>query len=373
VLREIPLPANPATGAPATNVVAIVQVAPNGPAALAGLLPSDIILGVDNHPILTAGDVTRWVEKRTVKESVTLVIVRRDLFGSFQQMPQVRVLLPPGPVGSAPPPPAPQPTRPQSGLPPPGTATAVGPTLAWLGVKPNVKTQPVKVHFDGFHNCYAIAPPGWFITGQRKEGDAVDFSAPDGSAASWGSVGVAGSLKAYRPTTATPQAFIHWLISLSGQFEVTYGQPIQDQAGYIWQPYVKEGSKLMIRGVYIYHVFPVPFDPQGYILISRTIQTPKQIWEEKGALALMVGFSIRCNVQLRASPDITRPRSDDDKEESTYNQQLGTEYAHNPDTGEIYSMSHATDWKETGPQGAGYYIRAGNEWKKLEAGLGVGR
>ncbi|HSP68945.1 MAG TPA: hypothetical protein VLN48_14555 [Bryobacteraceae bacterium] len=85
----------------------------------------------------------------------------------------------------------------------------------------------------------------------------------------------------------------------------------------------------------------------------------------------MVALSIRCNVQLRASPDSPRPPpSDDDKQESTYNRELGTEYAHNPATGEIYWMNHAGDWKETGPQGPGYYIRSGNEWKKLEPGMG---
>jgi hypothetical protein len=118
-------------------------------------------------------------------------------------------------------------------------------------------------------------------------------------------------------------------------------------------------------------VLPVPNDPMGYILIDRGVETQKQLWEEKGALALMVGLSIRCNVQLRASPDSPgRPRSDDDKLESTYNQQLGTEYAHNPETGEIYSMDHASDWHENGPRGPGYYIHAGNELKKLEPGLG---
>lgn len=118
-------------------------------------------------------------------------------------------------------------------------------------------------------------------------------------------------------------------------------------------------------------MFPGPQDPRAYVLVSRIVQTPKQLWERKGALALMVGLSIRCNVQLHASPDSPRrPRSDDDKEESTYNQQLGTQYAHNPETGEIYWMNHANDWHETGPQGPGFYIVSGNEWKKLEEGLG---
>jgi hypothetical protein len=38
--------------------------------------------------------------------------------------------------------------------------------------------------------------------------------------------------------------------------------------------------------------------------------------------------------------------------ESTYNQQLGMEYAHDPDTGENYWMNHAADWTEQRTRGA---------------------
>jgi|GEM_PF-3479232 len=351
-LVEIPTSPKPTVG--------VVQVLPNGPAARAGVLPGDIILGVDNFPVFSAGDLTQWVERRTSREGVTLTILRQDWFGQYQQMP-VRVLLPPSAAGSA----------------PPSTSGAVKPgrpTADWLGVKFSLKTQPVKVLFNDYHTCYAVAPGDWFVYGHRKEGDAVDVGGPDRIAVSWSASGVAGSMRQSLPHYATPETEIHF--SLSGGFtgqriHVTYGEPIQDEFGYIWLPFVKEDTKPPFRGVVIYRVFPVPNDPMGYILIARWIQTPKQLWEQKGALALMVGLSIRCNVQLRASPDgPSRPRSDDDKQESTYNQQLGIEYAHNPDTGEIYWMNHASDWKETGPQGPGYYIRSGNEWKKLEQGLG---
>jgi len=365
-LVEIQLPPNPAAGIPAMNLVTIQQVLPNGPAARAGLLPGDGIVRVDDSPVLSAGNVTQWVEKRTAREGVTLTIMRRNWLGQYVPMP-VRVLLPPGAAASAPPPTA-------QASPPAGSTKPGRPTAAWLGVKFNLKTQPVKVHSNDYHTCYAVGPADWFVWGHRKEGDAVDVGAPDLSYASWGSLGVIGGARRDIPQYATPEAYIQWFLSggaIGQHSHVTYGQPIQDEFGYIWLPYVKEDSKA--RGVVIYRVFPVPHDPLGYIVISRTAQTPKQLWEQKGALALMVALSIRCNVQLRASPDSPRSPSDDDKEESTYNRELGTEYAHNPETGEIYWMNHASDWKETGPQGPGYYIRSGNEWKKLDEGLGVGR
>ena len=246
-------------------------------------------------------------------------------------------------------------------------------TAAWLGVTLNLKTQPVKTRFNENHTCYALAPPDWFVWGHRKEGDAVDLGAPDFSYAGWSILSVPGSMQNL-PEYATPETYIKLELSnhfLGQHLQVTYGEPIQDELGYIWLPYVKEEVKPPAQGVYIYRVFPVSHDPRGYILISRIAQMPKQLWERKGALALMVALSIRCNVQLHASPDHPAGlRSDDDKEESTFNQQLGAEYAHNPETGEIYWMNHASDWKETGPQGPGYYIRSGNEWKKLDQGLG---
>ena len=365
VLAEIPLPPNPAAGIPAMNMVTIQQVLPNSPAALAGLLPGDGIVRVDNSLVLNASDVTRWIEKRTAKEGVTLTIMRRGWLDQYVPMP-VRVLLPPGAAVSVPPPSAAQPTPPA-----PGSISTIKPgrpTPAWLGVKVNVKIQPVKVHFNEYHTCYAIGPPDWFVWGHRKEGDAVDLGSPDWSWVSWA---ILGAHRGAAPQYATPETYIKYSLSGPVHFHVTYGEPIQDEFGYIWLPYVKEDSKPPSRGVYIYRVLPVPQDPSGYILISRIAQMPKQLWEQKGALALMVALSIRCNVQLHASPDSPRPpSSDDDKQESTYNQQLGTEYAHNPETGEIYWMNHASDWKETGSQGPGYYIRSGNEWKKLETGLG---
>ncbi len=361
VVTGIQVPANPANGIPAMNLVMIQQVLPNSPAALAGLLPGDGIIKIDDSPVVSAGEVTQWVEKRSSRGRVTLTILRRDWFGQYVPM-QVRILLPPGVTGSA------RPSAQASGGVKPGR-----PTAAWLGVKFNLKTQPVKVHFNDYHTCYAVGPADWVVWGHRKEGDAVDVGGPDGSTASWGSLGVTGFMR-QSLSQATPETYIQWFLSNGGtgqNLRITYGEPIQDEFGYIWLPYVKEDSKPPTRGVYIYRVFPVPQDPMGYILISRIAQTPKQLWEQKGAVALTVGLSIRCSVQLHASPGSPkRPRSDDDKQESTYNQQLGTEYAHNPETGDIYWMNHASDWRENGPQGAGYYVHSGNEWKKLEPGLG---
>jgi hypothetical protein len=82
-----------------------------------------------------------------------------------------------------------------------------------------------------------------------------------------------------------------------------------------------------------------------------------------------VALTIRCTVQLQVSPGYAgsgSPRAS--REESTYNQQLGTEYAHDPVTGENFLMSHAGDYMQNGPQGPGYYRQVGNDYRKLEPG-----
>jgi hypothetical protein len=62
-----------------------------------------------------------------------------------------------------------------------------------------------------------------------------------------------------------------------------------------------------------------------------------------------------------------RSRSGEDAHESTYNAQLGMEYAHDPRTGENYWVSPSTDVRN-GPQGSGYYKSVGNSLIKLDPG-----
>ena len=55
------------------------------------------------------------------------------------------------------------------------------------------------------------------------------------------------------------------------------------------------------------------------------------------------------------------------KDDYGYNVQLGTEYCHNPRTGENFRVSRS-NWSDTGPDGPGYYGMAGNERIKMAAG-----
>jgi hypothetical protein len=44
------------------------------------------------------------------------------------------------------------------------------------------------------------------------------------------------------------------------------------------------------------------------------------------------------------------------------------EHYHDARTGENYWVSPGSDYRQTGPQGPGYYVSVGGEQRKLEAG-----
>jgi hypothetical protein len=234
---------------------------------------------------------------------------------------------------------------------------------------------PVRMLVSQYGNCSAVTPAGWVIYGERREGDALDIIAPDRSmTANYQILGVPGKLtQSYPNLYGTPEVNLHNSISSGGKLRVSYGQPIRDDFGYTWLPYEladPNDPRPPPKGVVLYRVWrPLPGDPGGYIMLRRRAQTAKPLWERQGAQALAVALSIRCTRELRPSGGSGgRGRTDDDKVESTYNQQLGMEYAHDAATGENYWVSPSNDWQNDGPQGPGYYKRSGNDLRKLSPG-----
>jgi hypothetical protein len=234
---------------------------------------------------------------------------------------------------------------------------------------------PVRLHVDLYRTCMVVAPHDWVIYGSRREGDALDIMASDQSmAASYGVAGAPGSLaRLYPHLYGTAEARLHSGLSAGGRVPVVYGQPMRDNTfGYTWLPFEigdPNAPSPPAKGVVLYRVWPIPNDPPGYILLQRRAQTAKHLWGRQGAQAISVALSIRCTRQLQSSPDAAgRGGTGDDRAESTYNEQLGMEYAHDAVTGENYWVSPSIDWRDTGPDGPGYYKRSGNEWRKLVPG-----
>ena len=257
------------------------------------------------------------------------------------------------------------------------------PTSAQFANSPEMKklTQPtistysggiqlIRKHFNQHKNCYAFAPADWEITGSRREGDALDIYSADRSMyAGYLILGVNGGLATgyYSRIYATPETFINYNISENGSKTVFYGHPFRDSLGYTMLPFEIEGTP-SVKGVVFYRVWSIPGDPYGYIIVMRNAKTLKHLWTNLGAQAISVSLSIRSIVQIRADGNNNSKNSDDKRVESSYNMQLGMEYAHDPDTGENYWVNPSKDYNETGKDGPGYYKNIGNDTKKLMTG-----
>lgn len=210
--------------------------------------------------------------------------------------------------------------------------------------------------------CTALAPADWAITNIDQQSSGLDLS--NGTfGAGWLMMGVPPELRMNYPQYSSPEAVLYSTLQPRNEPPLQFSQPQSLGGGYM----VREFEGVNGRGAVMYIVYPQPNG--GFIWGARSAFGPKQLWKAYGPVAMAVALSVRCRVQLRASPGSAGSRPATTAEESTYNAQLGTEYAHDPETGENFLMSHAADYLENGPQGPGYYRKAGNETRKLAPGL----
>jgi hypothetical protein len=220
------------------------------------------------------------------------------------------------------------------------------------------------------NRCRAMAPENWYVSGATPEGNVMELGTQDGAAhAGYSITGVSSVLRRHPSNQwSSPEAFIHMVLSMGGQEQVQYGQAQQDPFGYIVQPYQKA-----MTGLVLYKVFPAQTDPGGFVVVLREASTTPDRWPAYGPVAIAASMSIRCTAALslprddRRGPGVAAGKHPDDGHESTYNAQLGMEYAHDRRTGENYWVSPGTDYVN-GPQGPGYYKRVGNDLIKLDQG-----
>jgi hypothetical protein len=133
--------------------------------------------------------------------------------------------------------------------------------------------------------------------------------------------------------------------------------------------YVQEFDSAQFHAVALFRAYPMPMG--GYVVLMRIASGPREAWSRYGAVAVNVATSTQCRAQLTLAPGPEGGSRSSRSAESTYNAQLGTEYAHDPATGEAYLMNHGSDWWAGGPDGPGYYKpRPGGGYVKLETGLG---
>jgi len=85
-------------GAPVPDVVQIISVNPDSPAEQAGLLPQDVIVSVNDHPIHATQDISELVNANLGKK-ITITVKRKDQLVNLQATPRLNPPPGEGPLG----------------------------------------------------------------------------------------------------------------------------------------------------------------------------------------------------------------------------------------------------------------------------------
>jgi hypothetical protein len=235
-------------------------------------------------------------------------------------------------------------------------------------------------------HCHAFAPADWSISGNSPQGDVFELARADRRMyAGWGIRGVNRSMERYYGALyADPETSSLFLVAatikgLGGNDGVRYEGPVVPLgAGFVMRRFASPTH----RGLIAYRTYPPPFGlgPGSYIISLRIALSDRQEWDRGGqTIATAVAVSIECTTMFRppAPGDLPRPRPGDvgrkkPKSETNelegYNVQLGIQYVHAAD-GTLYRMDASSDYRETGPDGPGYYRRQSTGWEKLIPGV----
>ncbi len=228
-------------------------------------------------------------------------------------------------------------------------------------------------------HCSAYAPGDWSIS-SNPQASALDLQSGDGTMyAGWGVTAINRAMQQYYgPMYGDPDTSVHTLAGM------IVGKLFSDSSGVQFtgapQPFLnyftlRHFASARTQGVVFYHVYPGA-SPQFYTESVYFAVAAASLPRARRAIAQGVAVSIRCATQLIPSqaPDVSRtgkkgtPRPGCGGEPNLrgYNQQLGTQYAHTA-TGDnfLYDIS---DYRNTGPDGPGYYRMLGNTLSKLEPG-----
>jgi hypothetical protein len=222
--------------------------------------------------------------------------------------------------------------------------------------------------------CRALAPAEWGLT-SNPQASTVELFSPDKRLyAGWGVTAVNPSMRSYYGDLyGDPETSIRTLAGMiakglgdaSGMQYTSAARPLGD---YFTARGVESQRK---AGLVFYHIYPQPGG--AYVESVYFAVTDKDLWPAQGALALNVAASIRATTQLLPPPprdgsgDSSRADDPSGPIDSTYNKELGWQRAHSSSTGENYIVS-PSDYQDNGPDGAGYYRKAGNGYEKLTLG-----
>jgi len=236
---------------------------------------------------------------------------------------------------------------------------------------------PLEVKQTGY--CSVFAPRDWTFVSNAQASTAEANSADHTMYAGWGVAGINRAMQRYYGNFyGDPETSILTMVT---QLVTSMGDP--SRVGYTSAPQLflnyftlRRLESAQHAGLVFYRVYPGS-SPQEYVeSVYFALAHKSRGWEGVN-IAAGVAVSLRCVTQLVPVP-YAPPRSGTGKRPSRagcgrggnlrgYQKELGTQYAHSPSTGANF-LFYATEWKENGPEGAGYYRTVGNSYEKLELG-----
>ena len=227
-------------------------------------------------------------------------------------------------------------------------------------------------------HCSAYVPSDWSIS-SNPQASALDLQSGDGTMyAAWGVTAINRAMQQYYgPMYGDPETSIRTLANMvvgkvfSDSGGVRFTSPPQPFLNYFT---IRHIASARTQGVVFYHIYPGA-SPQFYTESVYLAVYDASLPRARQAIAPGVAVSIRCATQLIPSqaPDVAktgkkgpRPGCGGEPNLRGYNMQLGTQYAHTA-TGDNY-LYDISDYRNTGPDGPGYYKMLGNSVTKLEPG-----
>lgn len=228
-------------------------------------------------------------------------------------------------------------------------------------------------------HCSAFTPSDWTFGSNPQASTAEAASADHTMYAGWGGAAINRDMQPYYGDLyGDPETSIRFITR-----QIVTGMGDASGVGYTSAPQsfldfflLRKVESAQYAGFVFYRVYPGP-GPRQYVESVYFALANKSRGAEGVAIAAGVAVSLRCVTQLvpvRYSP----PSGGGKRPPRTacgsggnlrgYQKELGTQYAHSPSTGQNFLFDPATNWKENGPQGPGYYRPVGNSYEKLELG-----
>ena len=239
------------------------------------------------------------------------------------------------------------------------TATVALAVLATTPAEAKGKTVPdsAAVSRTTSGNCSAYLPGGWTLSTDDRSQAADGFSADRRSWVGWTMMAVNSAMQPYWQVygvdpdfySADPAAQAMGTLRMVAR-NLGFSTDIT-KVGKVVSQGIYKASKVSSPtsvGILVWADQPFPGDGANfdYISVFRAALAPKGTSDNELLRQMRNALSIQCTTQLRPSPDAFTPSSTIKKPKQSgkrdqYNSQLDTFWAHDPETGQNYSLTNS--------------------------------